>query len=448
MRILLVNPWIADVSAYDFWLKPSGLLILGRFLAQSGHELRLIDCLDRYDRDLIAYTSKQVHSRWDGTGKFFHWTVSKPLFMKDIPRKFKFYGLPYSVVEAKLQTYRHDWQPEIVFVTSSMTYWYPGVWAMIDLVKRTFPSSKVFLGGIYPTLLPDHSAASGADERCTKADFLSVFAFLKEKGIFLQQPSPSLIPFYELYQHPMSHLVFLTSVGCPFHCTYCATPQIQPFFQQPVEELIDSMLFHSERLDCPNIAFFDDAILVNAEEHFNVILEHWIRSGAPNRGIALHIPNGIHARLLTKETAKLMKQANVKTIKIALETLDVTLQKTTGAKVSTAEFIRAIELLQHEGFTGTEIAAYLLINLPMQNKEDLYHATQLCEDLGIGMHFNEYTPIPATAEYKNCIDSGSIPSSLDPALLNNSLLPYWWKDGMDQETVSALKKLPWKTHEE
>jgi hypothetical protein len=30
--ILLINPWIYDFAAYDFWIKPMGLMMLGAIL--------------------------------------------------------------------------------------------------------------------------------------------------------------------------------------------------------------------------------------------------------------------------------------------------------------------------------------------------------------------------------------------------------------------------------
>ena len=35
-HILLVNPWIHDFAAYDFWAKPLGLLILAAVLRGQG----------------------------------------------------------------------------------------------------------------------------------------------------------------------------------------------------------------------------------------------------------------------------------------------------------------------------------------------------------------------------------------------------------------------------
>jgi len=44
--LLLVQPWIYDFSAHDFWLKPYGLLKLGGLLRKKGYTLGFVDLLD------------------------------------------------------------------------------------------------------------------------------------------------------------------------------------------------------------------------------------------------------------------------------------------------------------------------------------------------------------------------------------------------------------------
>ncbi len=440
MRILLINPWIADIAAYDFWLKPVGLLILGGYLSRSGHDLRLIDCLDRYDPELPRERSETPRSKTDGTGKFSCWEVEKPEQIDWLPRRFKFYGLPSELVTRRLMKLKEEWDPEIVMVGSSMTYWYPAVWKLIRLVKTLLPNARVLLGGNYPVLLPNHAAMSGADGICDGSDWPSVRAFLDIQGIPTFEDAISLIPFYDFYPHALSHLVFLSSLGCPFCCSYCATPLIHRFFQQPVEALATAIEKACESRFCRNVAFFDDAILVNHSFHFNPLLESLIRKGLPGKGVALHIPNGIHARLLTEESARLMKRANVKTVKVGLETIDSGLQKQTGAKVTTVEFVRSVEILKSVGFTKKEISAYLMINLPDQTLEDVEGAVRLCNRLEIGININEYTPIPGTREYEELVRGGKLPVNADPVLLNNSILPYWWRQGMSADEISRLKK--------
>ena len=36
---LLINPWIYDFAAYDFWLKPYGLLLIGGKLRKLGYSV-------------------------------------------------------------------------------------------------------------------------------------------------------------------------------------------------------------------------------------------------------------------------------------------------------------------------------------------------------------------------------------------------------------------------
>jgi hypothetical protein len=60
MKILLVNPPIYDFAAYDFWLKPYGLLSVAGYL-RGRAEFKLFDYLDRLDP--FAAKRKAVGSR-------------------------------------------------------------------------------------------------------------------------------------------------------------------------------------------------------------------------------------------------------------------------------------------------------------------------------------------------------------------------------------------------
>ncbi|MDN5359028.1 MAG: hypothetical protein PWQ84_91 [Thermotogaceae bacterium] len=443
MKILLINPWIYDVASFDYWLKPLGLLILARKLHESGHELQLIDCLDRYDPDLIQYIGKPIKSKWNGTGKFYSEKVKKPPQMSHIPRYFKRYGLPKPLFEQKLKDLiESGFKPECTFVTSAMTYWYPGPFEAIKTVKRIIPGTKMFLGGNYANLMMGHSKRSGADFVCKKSKMSEVLDFLNSHGISIKenfQKESDLIPLYELYNHPMSHLVFLSSLGCPYKCTYCATPFLQDFVQEEPARLVEAIDRYATMFKVKNIAFFDDAILINHQKHFDQILHKMIDSGIKQRGIMVHIPNGIHAKLLKKSTAELMMQANVKTIKVALETIDPKLQASTGGKVTNEDFYRAISLLKEAGFTKDEIAAFIMINLPGQGFKEVIEAHDICRDLNILPEINEYTPIPGTIDFQRIFGDNQLPVGFDPLLLNNTILSFSWDKGLTIEEIELIK---------
>ena len=119
-KILLVNPPIYDFSAYDFWLKPYGMLRVAGFLRGQA-EFMLFDFLDRLDPRV-----PEGHYRSDpwGRGEFYSEPVMKPETLRQIPRRFRRFGLPRRTF--------HDFITnqgpfDFAFVQTGMPYWYLGV---------------------------------------------------------------------------------------------------------------------------------------------------------------------------------------------------------------------------------------------------------------------------------------------------------------------------------
>ena len=97
-HILLINPWIYDVAAFDLWVKPIGLLTLASVLRNAGYQISLIDCLDRFHPALQAQPDiYPPQNKKYGTGKFIRQKVKKtrhprrcpplllPIRLADIP---------------------------------------------------------------------------------------------------------------------------------------------------------------------------------------------------------------------------------------------------------------------------------------------------------------------------------------------------------------------------
>ena len=82
-KVLLVNPPIYDFAAYDFWLKPYGMLSVAGFLRDRA-ELTLFDYMDRLHPSLAGHKSSTSDS-W-GRGPFPWQAWDKPSCLKSIPR--------------------------------------------------------------------------------------------------------------------------------------------------------------------------------------------------------------------------------------------------------------------------------------------------------------------------------------------------------------------------
>ncbi|NLI06004.1 MAG: radical SAM protein, partial [Thermotogaceae bacterium] len=187
-----------------------------------------------------------------------------------------------------------------------------------------------------------------------------------------------------------------------------------------------------------DVVFFDDAILFG---DFKALLKELLKRKIVRR---FHLPNGVHARLLDVEMAGLLYDNNFKTIKLGLETSDPSMQLSTGGKVTNEDFFKAVKNLTNAGFTSREMSAYIMLNLPGQKVEDVEHSLEMCGELGVYPSLNEFTPIPGTEQWKTLIEDGVFDEGIDPLLLDNSLLPHWWKKGMNASQVQALKEMEWK----
>ncbi|MBN2220046.1 MAG: radical SAM protein [Kosmotogaceae bacterium] len=437
-KILLVNPWIEDVSAYDYWLKPLGLLYISSILKHVGIESILVDCLDRYDDELVAF-SPRFGEKYYGTGKFLESEIPKPRSIASIPRRFKRFGFPEEVLRNKLREVR---DVVGVFVTSMMTYWHYGVNDTIRIIRDEMPSVPVVLGGVYATLLPEHARRySGADKVCpgTGVEPLKkALNFLKIDRTLDFDWFDELDPDYSVYK-ASRYAVLISSLGCPFKCTYCASNLLWNSFvrRDPIKtaRFVKHLASSKELSD---IVFFDDAILIGSG--FKKLMEEIERLGIKVR---FHLPNGVHARFLDREIADLMYENNFKTIKLGLETSDKALQNSTGGKVSLDDIFMAVENLSAAGFTSREISAYIMINLPGQSEEDVLTSLRICEELRISPSLNEFTPIPGTLQWKELTIRGVFEKDIDPLLLDNSILPHWWKEGFSAEAVQRLKEKAW-----
>lgn len=154
-KVLLVNPSIYDFSAYDFWLKPYGLLRVGGFLRTQA-EIDLFDYLDRFNPVVSSAMKSDPWKR----GPYHAEIMDKPNIFKHIPRNYRRFGMPRSHFQSFLMQ-QGPW--DVVLIQTVMTYWYMGVKEVIEDIRTFVPQAKIVLGGVYSTLCYEHSLTLGAD---------------------------------------------------------------------------------------------------------------------------------------------------------------------------------------------------------------------------------------------------------------------------------------------
>ena len=441
-NFLLLNPWIHDFAAYDFWLKPMGLLTLASALEQAGAEVRLLDCLD-YHHPQAAGLASALKRRADGRGRLWAEEIPKPAPLAKIPRRFKRYGLPPEIARKILAAMP---RPDAVLVGSTMTYWYTGVAETIALVKKVFPQAPVILGGLYATLLPDHARAHTGADRVVEGDWEDSLPGLLEEllGEKLFLPGPLAVsPAWDLY-HRLDYATVLTGRGCPLRCRYCVTHQLHPKLERRepravVEEIEEVHRRHGVR----DIAFYDDALLENAEHHLLPILEELTRRELPLR---LHAPNGLSLAAVTDEAAAIFRRSGLATLRFGLETTDPERQRQLGPKAFAEDLHRTVACLTRAGYAAAEVGVYLLAALPGQSVAEVEADLREVKRAGARPYLSEYSPIPGSGLWEESVAAARYGIAQEPLYHNNSLLacagPEWTAPALSRLKQTCRESFP------
>jgi radical SAM superfamily enzyme YgiQ (UPF0313 family) len=444
--ILLVNPPVYDFAAYDFWLKPYGLLTVAGYLRGKA-DFAIFDYLDRLHP--FAAKQEQVQSdRW-ARGRFYSRRIPTPSPLASIPRYFRRFGLPRDVFADYLARTE---PPDYVLIQTTMTYWYPGVEEVIRDIRSIHPSAKIILGGNYVTLCPSHAETLGADLLIPGTNLQPLWDYL---GITPDLRQPAL---WEVYPKLSVGALKLTD-GCPFKCTYCAVPKVYgQFSARPLDRSLAEIKLLI-RLGAKNIAFYDDALLFKPEKALapfltEIITQHniqhptsettspkrkrrgippirdgWqpqaklgdghnairntrytIRNTHPDirpttsdiRNTNLHSPNALNARFLTKDLAELMVRAGFKTFYLGFESASAQWQKCTGSKVFCEELASAVAYLKAAGADPADITAYQILGHPYSDIQQLEDSMRFVNSLGIRGTLADFSPIPGTPDGDCC----------------------------------------------
>jgi len=440
-NILLINPWIYDFAAYDMWTEPLGLLYIAGLLRKHGYGVSLINCLDRHHPDLLKWQDrKEPKSDSFGCGKFHKEIIEKPALLEDVPRRYGRYGLPIHIFRKELESIP---RPEAILVTSSMTYWYPGVFAAIREAREHFPRVPIILGGIYATLCYDHAVReSGADYVVRgegEAQALKLVEHLMDRDSG-QIDYPQSIDDYPYPAHDLltnkNSLAILTSRGCPMGCTYCASKLVAgPFRQRDPVKVADEIEFCIRELGTQNIVFYDDALLLNPERHISVILDEVLHR---NLNCNFHTPNGMHASQISRQLAQQMFRSGFKTIRLSLETSNEARQRSMGNKIDAEGLREAIENLKEAGYKAKDIGVYVLMGLPGQPLEEMYESVRCVCRCGAVTKLAVYSPIPGTEEWRKAVEEADIDPDADPLLHNDSIFPIR-SEGMNVQDFQNVK---------
>ena len=392
-----MNPPIHDFAAYDFWLRPYGLLtVAGPLRGQA--ELLFFDYLDRMrgncglrnaDCGLVSNDSSNPQSDQWGRGAFPFERIPSPEPLQDVPRYFRRFGWP----RADFQAYLSRHAPfDCALVQTVMTYWYPGVAEVIEDIRHSCPGVWIVLGGNYATLCTEHARRLGADLVVVGPDLQPLWQWL---GVTADPDQPAL---WEMYERLRTGTIKLSD-GCPFRCSYCSVPRVYAGFSpRPVGRALAELELLINR-GAENIAFYDDALLCDAEQVLVPFVQEVIRRGIH---VNFHTPNALNARFVTAELADLMVRAGFKTFYLGFESASSPWQRGTGGKVFSQELAQAVRHLLAAGADPANVTAYQIVGHPDSDAQELEESMRFVHSLGIRGMLADFSPIPGTTDGEAC----------------------------------------------
>lgn len=427
-KALLINPPVYDTQYWERWSLPHGLLRVATYLMNNGYEVQLRDCLASDKKHPLKMKRKQMVQ----VGTCKRWTPKSWTGRLEPDEKvIHCFGTDPENIRKELESL-FAWSPDEVWITSIMSYWWQSTRDVISVYKEYFPKARIRVGGIYPTLDPEHAKKNlGLDNPLViSGEYLDLNnEEQKARDLIICGEIPAandLELALELYpdHKALEYTILTTSRGCPRDCEYCAAYVLsgRKVRSRTVDTVIDEIRA-KYALGIREFCFYEDNLLM-AKKNFKELLTRIIED-KELKSIELHSPEGLEIRLVDPELATLMRKAGFRRVYIPLETMDYQTIAQWGRDFYTLkDFERAVKIFQEAGFTRPqEINIFVLFGLPGEDLQHVYDTAIYAANLTGSVIPMLFAPVPGTplfSKLKDYIDE----MKFDLHDLNGKLLPF------------------------
>lgn len=442
---LLINPPVYDVQYWPRWSLPHGLLRVATYLKRKGYETKLIDCLATTEKHEVKTRKRSIVRIGSSEERIPNsWSIRlnggeriKYCFGKDIAWLEKVfehiwerhYGL-FSTEEEKAFPI-----PDEIWITSIMTYWWESTRDVVELCKRHFPEVKIRVGGIYPTVAPNHAAEKLGLEKpiLLKGNQLDVFdpVYMNTDLIVIGEiPEASNLDLdLDLYREGdygfPSYTILTTTRGCPHDCSYCAAKIINSGKKVRVRgaDMVMEEIRTKYAQGIREFCFYEDNMLMGRNNLMEILTR--IIEDKELKHIELHAPEGVEIRLLTPELLKLMRTAGFKKIYLPLETIYRDKNKLWNRDFyNLKSFERAVKMCRDAGFgeKPQDLNVFVLFGLPGEDLQDVYDTAVYASSRTGSVIPMLFAPVPGTELYKRFEDYFK-EQNFDFQHLNGKLIP-------------------------
>jgi GT2 family glycosyltransferase/radical SAM superfamily enzyme YgiQ (UPF0313 family) len=361
-KYLLVHPSIVDVGNRwrpPYVVSPSGLLRVAHYLIGQGHKINYFD-FEPYNYDLPPQkTNLKAKEELFAFGRNLNEFTD---YMKNLT------------------------DVDEVFITLTMTYHYPHIKQIIDLIRQVYGNIKISIGGIYASLKPEDLKDLGVEVH---------------SGAF--HSADGLRPLVEITTEKQSAIMRVVK-GCPRTCSYCAVPGLEGRLLTHYEK--DNIIKHFHEyysMGYNSFLFWDSNLLFGRENLFK-LMDYLVQYGY-NETITFDFSYGLEFALVDDEfISRLSNFRLVNDLFVPLESAEYDLYKDRFHRPSghLGVITKSVKKLQEARFK--QMVFYVMAGLPNQKLDQILKTLIFGWRLGLAPHLMLYCPIPGSEEFDIYLD--------------------------------------------
>jgi anaerobic magnesium-protoporphyrin IX monomethyl ester cyclase len=241
------------------------------------------------------------------------------------------------------------------------------------------------------------------------------------------------------------HTNMLTSRGCPYKCTFCASTKFWPSMRYfSPEYMVEEIKYLVKNHGVRWITFHDDLFIAN-RKRVHAFHELVMREGFPKQGIRFSCESS--ATLITDDMARMLKEMNFVTVFMGLESGNQeVLTRLKGPAFSVEKNRQAVEALHRNGIHAH---ACFVIGEPQETLEQMEDTYQFIRSLPLSyVNTLVLTPLPGTPLWHNAKTRGLVSDDMDWDRLSLQFDRDWEKVVLLSEQVSReeLHKMFYRIH--
>lgn len=301
---------------------------------------------------------------------------------------------------------------------------------LVEKIKKSFDHIYTALGGNHASAMAKHLM-----EKSPYIDFIIVgegektminllkalnnnIAVEKVKGLFLKKNNSIILTGYEELIPDLDDIPFpaydllpmdkykryniITSRGCPYQCTYCASNIIfnkKVRYRKP-EKVVEEITYLIKKFGSKQIWFSDDTFTSNIR-YTEKLLKCITTSGLSIKWSCLTRVNKMNKDLLIK-----MKEAGCDYISYGIETGSPKILKDINKKIT---FKEIVETINNTTEVGIRAYGFFIVGFPQETWDDIYETYKLISKINIeGAAFNILIPLPGTKIMEYLLNNGFI----------------------------------------